>query len=93
MTATDWIVRVAQAFGVSATDLMSNKRQKHIAIARHAAFLLLRQQSYLSLAAIGELFGRDHTTVLYGVNTAIERMAQDTHFAALVEEARHDPTR
>lgn len=88
MTATDWIVRVSQAFGVSSTDLMSNKRQKHIAIARQAAFLLLRQHSYLSLAAIGELFGRDHTTVLHGVNMAIERMARDARYASLIKEAR-----
>ena len=65
---------VAGHFGLTQLDLTGRKRTADIASARQVAMYLLREESQLSLPAIGELLGgRDHSTVRYGV----ERVSED----------------
>jgi chromosomal replication initiator protein len=57
----------AQHFALSMDDLLSKSRSRPLTTARHVAMYLLRELTGLSLIKIGELFNRDHTTVLHGI--------------------------
>lgn len=64
------LAATAEAFGVSIADLEGPSRRQPLARARQVAMYVCRELTDLSLPKIGKLFGgRDHTTVLHGVNT------------------------
>jgi chromosomal replication initiator protein len=66
----------AAAFDVTIPELEGPSRRQPLARARQVAMYLCRQLTDLSLPRIGTLFGgRDHTTVLHGVNT-VHRLIQ-----------------
>ena len=66
----------ASYFGLTREDLVSKNRSRPLTTARHVAMYLLRECTGLSLIKIGELFERDHTTVLHGVKK-IEILMRD----------------
>ncbi|HXF56644.1 MAG TPA: chromosomal replication initiator protein DnaA [Actinomycetota bacterium] len=63
----------AAYFGLAVEDLVSKSRSRPLTTARHIAMYLLREHTGLSLIKIGELFDRDHTTVLHGIKK-VERL-------------------
>jgi len=66
----------AAAFEVTIVEMESPSRRQPLARARQVAMYLCRQLTDLSLPKIGLLFGgRDHTTVLHGINT-VQRLIQ-----------------
>ena len=76
---------VARQFGCHVSDLRGDKRTADIAYARHVAMYLCRELTEASLPQIGDRFGgRDHSTVLYGVNR-INRLLTDGHDRQLHE--------
>lgn len=67
------LVATARYLQIDLENLRSKKRNKEIVFARQIAAHLLRELGQLSLNKIGELLGgRDHTTILYGLQK-IER--------------------
>ncbi|MFM7718603.1 MAG: chromosomal replication initiator protein DnaA [Actinomycetota bacterium] len=58
----------ARYFGVGLEDLSGKSRARPIATARHVAMYLVRENTGMSLIKIGELFDRDHSTALHGIN-------------------------
>ncbi len=68
---------IANEFGVTLEELLSQSRSQRVAFPRQVAMYMLREESELSLPKIGELLGgRDHTTVMYGhekINDLLER--------------------
>ena len=58
---------VCEYYSLSMDDLMERSRRVVVVEARQMAWFLLRYYSHLSFPAIGRLFGKDHTTVMYGV--------------------------
>jgi chromosomal replication initiator protein len=66
----------ATYFGLEVSDLVSKSRTRLQTTARHVAMYILRELTGLSLIKIGELFERDHTTVLHGVKK-IEALMPD----------------
>jgi chromosomal replication initiator protein len=68
----------AAAFAVNVSDLEGPSRRQPLARARQVAMYICRELTDLSLPKIGQLFGgRDHTTVLHGVNTVKRLMQSD----------------
>lgn len=61
----DIINAVAAYYKISPDDIYSQSRAQAIALARQIAMYLCREQTGLSLPKIGEIFGRDHTTVMH----------------------------
>ena len=57
----------ARYFGLGIDDLTGKSRSRPIATARHVAMYLVRECTGMSLIKIGELFDRDHTTALHGI--------------------------
>ncbi len=66
---TSVIARTAKYFELSSSDVRGKSRKAPIVHARHMAMYILKSELNLSLERIGELFGgRDHTTVMHGVD-------------------------
>ncbi len=75
---------VSEALDVPATALMSDQRSARFVFARQVSMYLMRKRIGLPLAAIGERYGRDHTTVLHAVRAVDARRAGDPEVRRLV---------
>jgi chromosomal replication initiator protein len=64
----------AQHYGLAREDLVGKSRSRPLTTARHVAMYLTRECTGLSLIKIGELFDRDHTTVMHGIRKTEELM-------------------
>jgi chromosomal replication initiator protein len=63
------VAAVSVRTGVDAAALRGRSRTRDVTYARHLAMYLLREDAKLSVAEIGRMFGgRDHSTVLGGIN-------------------------
>lgn len=70
------ISEVARTYNVSESDILSDRRTQDLVLARQVAMYISKQTTDLSFKAIGESFGKDHTTVLYNVRR-IETFLKD----------------
>ncbi len=75
----DQILRtIAQEYGVTLDDLLSQSRSQRVAFPRQVAMYMLREESELSLPKIGEILGgRDHTTIMYGHEKIADLLERD----------------
>jgi len=64
----------AKYYGLSVADLVSKSRSRPLTNARHVAMYLIRETTGMTLPKIGELFDRDHTTALHGINKIDKNM-------------------
>lgn len=62
------ISEVARTYNVSENDILSERRTADLVIARQVAMYIAKETTGLSYKAIGESFGKDHSTVLHNVN-------------------------
>ena len=67
---------VCRYYQLTKEDINGSSRVKAIAMARQIAMYLCREMTDLSLPKIGELFGRDHTTVMYACKKVSEMMRE-----------------
>ncbi len=79
------IAEVAKTYNVSESDILSNRRTATLALARQVAMYIARETTDLSYKAIGESFGKDHTTVLYNVNRIEEFLKDKPYQKELVD--------
>jgi len=77
---------VADFFHIRLADLKSKKRTQHIAFCRQVAMYLCRKLTDSSFPAIGEAFGRDHSTVIHAHNLISRRVASDSAFRISIEK-------
>ena len=68
------IAQVCDRHGVAVEEVMGRSRFKRVCTARKEAYAMLREER-LSYPTIGRMFGRDHTTVVDGV----QRYERDQH--------------
>jgi chromosomal replication initiator protein len=80
------ISEVAHTYNVSESDILSNRRTAELVLARQVAMYITRETTDLSYKAIGESFGKDHTTVLYNVNKIEEFLKDKPYQKELVED-------
>ena len=90
------LAATAEAFGISIADLEGPRRHQPLARARQIAMYIVREMTDLSLPKIGAIFGgRDHTTVLHGINTVGRLMTEDEvlfdRVTALMQGLRRTP--
>lgn len=77
---------VCDFYQIEMTDLLSVRRDRNILEAKHVGFYLARVLTTKSFHQIGRLFGgRDHTTILHGINKVKKRMEDDSEFAETVK--------
>jgi chromosomal replication initiator protein len=80
---------VAQHFKLELAALQGPRRQKELVLARHVAMYLLREDCHASFPEIGrELGGRDHTTVMYGVERVTREREHDPSMDRTLQEIR-----
>ena len=77
---------VYKKYNIKKEEIVSSKRTKEIANARHITVYIIRQITDMSLPNIGKIIERDHTTVLSSLDTIEKRMAQNPVFRTEMEE-------
>ncbi|MPM24689.1 Chromosomal replication initiator protein DnaA [bioreactor metagenome] len=67
--------------------MTASKRSNNIAYPRQIAMYLSRQMLDLSLPKLGEHFGgRDHTTIIHGINKIQENLKTDKNLQNVIFE-------
>ena len=69
------ICAVARKHGVLLADVMNDTLARKVTTARQEAYAEVKRQRNLTLHQVARLFGKDHTTVLYGIRAHRERQA------------------
>ena len=69
------LTEIASKHGVTLTEMCSERRNRAPVLARHEAMYRLRAETPMSLLAIGERLGRDHSSVIYGIAQHRARLA------------------
>nr|MDD6336064.1 chromosomal replication initiator protein DnaA [bacterium] len=89
MTPDGILEAVAQAQDVTVEQIKSPTRSARVVMARQISMYLLRELTTLSLPRIGDLLGgRDHSTVLYGMDKVEKLMATNTNLRQQVYDLR-----
>lgn len=71
------IAVAAEHFNVTRRDLVSHRRDRNTAFARHVGIWLAKRTTSLTLPQIGAVFNRDHTTIQHAVRQIDDRRADD----------------
>jgi chromosomal replication initiator protein len=88
-TTTEVIDAVATNYGVSHQDLTGRSRRRDISVPRQVAMYLMREETGTSLVDIGRaLGGRDHTTILHGIEKIEHDLASNPELRARVTAIR-----
>jgi chromosomal replication initiator protein len=76
---TDQVLQVvSRHYNIDVSVLKSRRRSHNVALARHVAMYIMREELHCSLPQIGQILGgRDHTTVLYGYDKISVNIEQD----------------
>lgn len=75
ITPSQVIEIVSRYYSISLQELVSASRNKELVIPRQVAMYLIRQETDASLPEIGGLLGgRDHSTVIHGIDRVKERL-------------------
>lgn len=77
---------VYKKYNIKKDEIVSSKRTKEIANARHITVYIIRQVTDMSLPNIGKIIERDHSTVISSLDTIEKRMAQNPVFRTEMEE-------
>ena len=81
---------VCERYHVRPAEMDSPRRARAVARPRQVAMYLAKQLTSLSLPDIGRKFGRDHSTVLYGVRKIEKLMEADRALQEEVEALRRE---
>jgi|TARA_B110000503_G_C6990652_1_gene347191 chromosomal replication initiator protein len=63
------IEKVSEYYKISINDIKGKSRKRHFVKARFISMYLIRNQTSLKLKTIGDIVGRDHTTVMHSLQT------------------------
>jgi chromosomal replication initiator protein len=85
LTASMICELVSGQFHVSVQDLQSRSRKKSITFPRQIAMYLARKFTEESLADIGRVFNRDHSTVLHSIKVVANHLVRDHSVSAQLE--------
>jgi chromosomal replication initiator protein len=78
ITPSQVIETVAKFYNISVPEIVSASRSRELVQPRQVAMYLIRQETDASLPEIGGLLGgRDHTTVIHGVERIKERLENE----------------
>ena len=79
----------ADYFGIAVADLVNRGRSAPIALQRQIVMYLIREETGVSFPQIGQLLGgRDHTTVMHGIDKIAGDLLKDADLSRAVNELR-----
>lgn len=80
-------------FNIKSADLLGPRRQKELVLPRQIAMFLMYEECRLPMEKIGEILGgRDHTTVLHGIEKIRQAVQRDREIQRVVIEVRNSLT-
>ncbi len=86
-TVASIIEIVGKTFAVAVEEIRSDKKKANISSARQISMYVIREITNLSLEAIGKEFGgKNHSTVLYSIESVERKMEQNPSFKTTVTE-------
>ena len=80
------INEVSRTYNVMPADVRGKKRNANVSAARQMAMYIIREITGMSMEAIGSEFGRDHSTVVYSINTMEKNIQRDRHLKETVDD-------
>ena len=80
------IEKCGEYFGVSKKDILSASRSKEVKNARQTAIYLTREILDLSFPAMGEIFNKNHTTILYSYEKLKKDLLTDRTLQTTIPE-------
>ena len=83
------ISAVCSYFNISETELTGASRSRRISLARQTAMYLMRKDIGMMFGNIGELFNRDHATVVSSVSRIAKLMESNSEISDAIDEIRH----
>ena len=86
VSADDIMTAVCNHFSLRPADLRSKRRSRNVAVPRQLAMYLCRRLLNISFPNIGDVFGRDHSTVIHASSVTERRIKDDPAFQATVEQ-------
>lgn len=78
VTINNIIEEVAKNFGVSKEDILGERKNTEVVMARQAAIYIIRETTPLTLDDIGKVFSKKHSTVLYSIEAIETKMEDNT---------------
>ncbi|GAB7079503.1 DnaA/Hda family protein [Megalodesulfovibrio paquesii] len=89
LSAEEIQARVAEHFGLTMQDLVSDRRQQNVVFARQVAMFLCRELTGVSYPGLGRLFGgKDHSTAMYAVRKVAKLQKDNKDIRALVAQLK-----
>ena len=82
------IDKVAFTYGVTPEQMKSERRDANINDARQTAMFLILDLTGMSQQAIGEVFGRNHSTVNNALKNINSKIKNDSKYKNLIEEIK-----
>lgn len=80
---------VNKYFGVNKSDILGPRRQKELVVPRQIIMFLIHEQCKVPFEKIGEILGgRDHTTIMHGVNKIRLEINRDREVQRMVMEVK-----
>lgn len=84
------IQEVCRFFNLRIEDVVGEKRKRELVIARQLSMFFLKEFTTLSLKKIGGMLGgRDHSTVIYAMNTVNDLCDTDASFNKIFANCRN----
>lgn len=84
MSPDNIIEQVAEYYKVTASEIKGSSRKQEVSNARQVCIYLIREVSQLSFPAIGDIFYKKHSTIMYSYDKVKEEMASNRSFAEVV---------
>ncbi|MCE1253376.1 MAG: chromosomal replication initiator protein DnaA [Anaerolineae bacterium] len=80
---------VAHAFNIKTEQILGRNRSRDVALPRHVAMYLMREDANISLPQIGEkMGGRDHTTVMHACDRVADLIERDDYLRRQIVQIR-----
>ena len=79
---------VCKFYSLKKDELLARKRTKEVALARQIAMYLISDLIPMPLEAIGNIFGKDHSTVVYAKNKVSEEIKKSKKLAIEINDMR-----
>ena len=79
---------VAEKYGIDRERLISKNRTDYFVLPRHIAIYLSREMAEASLEVIGNMFMRDHTTVIHAIEKIRKLLKEQKFFQEEMKEVR-----
>lgn len=86
IVASKVIAAAAAHFGVSEEEILGERRDKNIRLARNASMLIIKNNTSMSLSEIGRIFNRNYSTVINNCNAAKAMIEANAHFASEISD-------